>query len=101
MWAMGKEEHQFHQERGSIKNVHFFMRGAESMAAHKWNCGACRGDPRGENGMGKRGFEPHEERMNVCVCVCVCVRDLCSKLPLKVEKELYSQMNTLPSFYSK
>ena len=69
------------------------------MVAHKWSFGACRGDPIGDNGMGKRGFEPHEERMNVCVCVCV--RGLHSKLPLKLEEELYSQMSTLPSFYSK
>ena len=33
-------------------------------------------------------------------CVCVCVRSLHSKLPLKLEEEFNSQMNTLASFCS-
>ena len=74
------------------------------MAAHKWIWGACGGCPRGENVLGIGWLNPHVERMSVCVCVCdcvcVCVRGLHSKLPLELEEELYSQMNTMPPFYS-
>ena len=48
--------------------------------------------------MGMKAVEPHEEGMSMCVCVCV--RSLHSKLPLKLEEELNSQMNTLAHFYS-
>ena len=44
--------------------------------------------------MGKKGVEPHEEGMSMCMCV----RSLHSKLPLKLEEELNSQMDTLASF---
>ena len=42
--------------------------------------------------------DPHEEGMSMCVCGCV--RILHSKLSLKLEEELSSQMNTLAHFYS-
>ena len=46
----------------------------------------------------KKPLQAWLKRMRVCVCVYV--RSLHSKLPLKLEEELNSQMSTLASFFS-
>ena len=65
-----------------------------AMVAHRGGRRERGGGPSQENGNRMSGLEPHVERMGVCE------RGMHSKLPVKLEEDLFSKMNTLPHFYS-